>query len=160
MLPTKHPLWARYLVHAAIEYFNNRAVKVCLLIDNTILKDGVLEAQNPNGSSEFIVCVAPGYTTQMDYGDQDLTISIRFAHLIHTLTIPYEAIRAVLGADTGGVLTDDGHINIIEVPPVIYPPGAPYRRRSTDPKPAESLMIDEIQAQPRQFELRLVGHRG
>ncbi len=160
MLATKHPLWARYLIHAAIEYFNNRSVKACLLIDNNILKDGVLEAQNPNGTSEFIICVAPGFTTQMDFGDQDLTISVRFAHLIHILTIPYEAIRAVLAADSGGVLTDEGHINIIEVPPVVYPPGAPYRRRSTDVKSPEPLVIDDLQSQPHQLDLRLVGRRG
>ncbi|QTH80425.1 hypothetical protein PA10_00227 [Pseudomonas phage pPa_SNUABM_DT01] len=153
-------LWAKHLIRAAIDYFNERSTKACLIVDNTILKDGVLAAMaQENNSSDFIVCVAPGFTTQLDFGDADLTISVKFHDAAHSMVIPYHAIRAVIAADSGGVLTENGHINIISVPPVVYPPASRYRNEEELDKIAQQVVEEEVHAQPTQSELQLVVRR-
>ncbi len=148
----QHPLWQRHLVEAAVSYFNQRQVQTCLLVDNQILKDGVLQAQSPDGRQEFLICVAPYFVTQMDFADHDLSTTIKFDGLIHTLCIPYHAIKAVLACDGTGILTDEGHLNVIDIPPVVYPPGAHYRRTEQ----VDQSVVDSqpLEVQPSQDNIR------
>lgn len=149
--------WAKHLIRAAIDYFTERHARACIVVDNGILSDGVLKSVGREGDSDFIICVAPGFTTQMDYGPEELTIAVRFDACHHVMTIPYSAIRYVIAANAGGPLTD-GHLNLISVPPVVFNPST-LRRRSTD---NTSLVIDDeemmkkLAAQPAQEELQLV----
>lgn len=153
-------LWAKHLIRAAIDYFNERSAKACLIVDNNILKDGVLTAMaQENNSSDFIVCVAPGFTTQLDFGDTGLTISIKFNAVAHTMIIPYHAIRAVIAANSGGVLTENGLINVISVPPVVYPPGLRYRNEEELDQIAQRVVEEEVHTQPNQSELQLTARR-
>lgn len=152
----KHPLWAKFLVRAAIGYFSQRAVKTCLLLNNAILQDGILEAMSAGGSDEFILCVAPGFTTQMEFGETDMTVAVRFDHLYHTIVIPYEAIKAVLASGSNSVLTDEGHINIISIPPVVYPPGAYCRRQAIEAAQPPAEILEDVETQPQQLDLHLV----
>lgn len=149
-------LWAKHLIRAAIDYFNERSVKSCLIIDNTILKDGVLTSLKLDDDGDFIVCIAPGYTTQLDFDDTDLTIAVKFGSLAHVMTVPYHAIRAVIAANSGGVLTEDGHMNIISIPPVVYPPASRYRNEQDLAHKAQQAVEAEMQPQPAQDELQLV----
>lgn len=161
MNDTKHPLWQRFLVKAAIDYFIERKVLACILVDNSILKDGVLESMHSSKDyHEFIICVAPGYATQLDLDDFSMEVTVKFSAFTHRLEIPYEAIRAVLAAGSGGVLTDEGHMNIIEVPPPIRAPGA--HRRANKPK-RDDIVSSEVttiespkEIQPEQQDLQLI----
>lgn len=150
--------WAKYLIKAAVDYFNERSVQACLMVDNTVLKDGVLAALNQDGG-DFIVCVAPGFTTQLDFNETEITIAVKFDSFSHVMSIPYGAIRAVIAADSGGVITEDGHMNIISVPPVIYPPASRYRNEQYLTEKAQQAVAAEMQAQPTQDELQLVAKR-
>lgn len=151
-------LWAKHLVKAGIDYFNERAVKTSLLVDNTVLNDPVLASMRSDNRKEFVVCVAPGYTTQLDFGDSDLTITIRFGTINHVMVVPYHAIKAVLAANTGGVLSERGQLNIISIPPVVYPPGSSYR--GAPPVPEETVeVVEDLTQQPAQVELQLVARR-
>lgn len=148
-------LWAKHLIRAAIDYFNERAVKSCLIIDNSILKDGVLDSLKQDGSDDFIVCIAPGYTTQLDFDETDLTIDVKFGDLDHIMQIPYNAIKAVMAANSGGILSEDGHMNIISIPPVVYPPASRYRNGQHLIDRAEQAERAARQPQPDQDELQL-----
>lgn len=152
----KHPLWASFLVKAAVDYFSQRGVKACLLLNNTVLQDGILEAMSANGSTEFILCIAPGFTTHLEFGEADMTVAVRFGHLYHTMVIPYEAITAVLASGSNSVLTDEGHINIISIPPVVYPPGAHCRRQALEASRPQVEPLEDVESQPQQMDLHLV----
>ncbi|MNO21504.1 ClpXP protease specificity-enhancing factor [compost metagenome] len=153
-------LWAKHLIRAAIEYFNERSVQACLIVDNTILKDGVLSAiTQDSNSSDFIVCVAPGFTTQLDFGDDGVTISVRFNEVPHSMSIPYHAVKAVIAANSNGVLTENGHLNLISIPPVVYPPASRCRNKEELDRLAQQAVEDEIHAQPAQSELQLYARR-
>lgn len=151
---TSTPLWAKYLIKAAIDYLNDRGVKACLMVDNTVLKDGVLAALHPQ-SDDFVLCVAPGYTTELTLSDLDVTVAVRFDVIHHVVTIPYEAVRAVLAHETTGVINDYGQLNIITIPPVVYPPGAHYRIEKREAA-ASTTGHEETHAQPAQGEFTLV----
>lgn len=151
-------LWAKHLIRAAIDYFNERSVQACLIVDNTVLKDGVLASQKQDGG-DFIVCVAPGFTTQLDFDEADLTIAVKFDNLAHVMCIPYNAIKAVIAANAGGVLTEDGHMNVISIPPVVYPPASRYRTERELAEKAQQAYEAEMHAQPKQEELQLVAKK-
>ncbi|MNM23079.1 hypothetical protein D3C81_334690 [compost metagenome] len=148
-------VWAKHLIRASIDYFNERTVQSCLIIDNTVLKDGVLASLNQD-SGDFIVCVAPGFTTQLDFDETELTIAVKFGTLPHVMCIPYNAIRAVIAANSGGVLTEDGHMNIISIPPVVYPPASRYRTETELAEKAQAAIEAVMHVQPAQDELQLV----
>jgi len=156
---TSHVLWAKHLIKAAIEYFNERSTRACLLIDNLVLKDGVLASMSEHDRTEFIVCVAPGFTTMMDLGDTDICVTVRFRSCTHFMCIPYNAISAVLAANANGVLTDEGQVNVINIPPVVYPPGSKYRTEHALDAVAQPVEIEMIVPQPEQVELRSVIRR-
>lgn len=152
-------LWAKHLIRAAVDYFNERSVKASLIIDNTILKDGVLTSLKKDSGDDFIVCIAPGFTTLLDFGELDLTIAVKFDNYTHVMCVPYNAIKAVIAANSGGVLTEDGHMNIITVPPVVYPPASRYRTETDLADSAREAVQAEMQAQPEQDDLQLVARR-
>lgn len=144
-------LWAKFLVKAAVDYFNERKTRTCILVDNSILKDGVLTAMSED-RTDFIICIAPGYVTQMEYGDTYIEIAVKFHDVWHAMTIPYEAIVMVLCVDVKGVLTEDGHMNLITIPPVVYPTNARFQRQKAE----QQRVFDESQAleeQPSQDEM-------
>lgn len=149
--------WAKHLIRAAIEYFTERHARACIIVDNNILNDGVLKSIGREGDSDFIICVAPGFTTQMDFGPDEMIIAVRYDACHHVMAIPYNAIRYVIAANAGGALTD-GHLNLISVPPVVYNAAVP-RRRVTDNVQTvidDKEMLDKVAAQPTQAELQLV----
>ncbi len=159
-MDSKHkPLWAKYLIHAAIEYFTDRHEKACLILDNVILDDPVLAGLD-DVSDDFVVCIAPGYTTQMDFGDTDLTIAVRFSDITHVMEIPYGAIKAVKIAQLDTILSDEGHLNIITIPPVVYPPRSKFRNDELMADKVKIAMESSLEIQPTQRELSLVAHRG
>lgn len=146
-------LWAKHLIKAAVEYFNERKVRTCILVDNAVLKDGVLTAMSAE-RSDFIICVAPGYVTQMEYGDTELDITVKFNGMWHAMSIPYEAIVMVLCVGVKGVLTEEGHLNMISVPPVVYPTNA----KATRQKAEQQRIVDEtqkVEEQPAQEALQV-----
>jgi stringent starvation protein B len=124
-------LWAKYLIKAAIDYFNDRTVGACLLIDNAVLGDTVLATFQGGTYGDFVVCVSPGFTTYLDFRDLEMTIAIQVEGADHVMSVPYHAIRAVV-ANTGTVdvrtMTERGQINVIAIPPVVYPPGSQFRQ--------------------------------
>lgn len=153
-------LWAKHLIRAAVDYFNERSVKACLILDNTVLRDGVLASLKQDGAGEdFIVCIAPGFTTQLDFDETDLTIAVKFDNYAHVMCIPYNAIKAVIAANSGGVLTEDGHMNIISIPPVVYPPASRYRNEQDLAAKAQQAVEVEMHSQPHQDELQLVAKK-
>jgi stringent starvation protein B len=151
-------LWAKHLIRASIDYFNERTVQACLIVDNSVLKDGVL-ASLKQESDDFIICVAPGFTTQLDFDETELNIAVKFDNLAHVMSIPYNAVKAVIAANSGGVLTEDGHMNIISIPPVIYPPASRFRNEHELAEMAQKAADAEMHAQPGQDELQLVAKR-
>jgi len=153
-----HAIWAKHLIKAAIEFFNERSVKACLLVDNAILNDSVLSALCKEDTDDFIICVSPGFTTQLDFGVHGLSITVRLDNFDHALTIPYPAIRAVLAGGCHGTLTDHGELNVITIPPVVYPPGSPYRDL-TLPRTSAPAASERPHTQPAQAELQLVARR-
>lgn len=144
------PLWQKYIIGAAIEYMNDRSIKPGIIVDNSILKDGVLESRQLDGRSEFVICVAPGFVTYMEYNTTGLSITAKFDYLEHSMEIPYHAVRAVVGIGVGGLACEDGHTNVIPVPPIIYPPGDDDPDRPVSPEPIE---IDTIELQPAQEDI-------
>lgn len=153
-------LWAKHLTRAAIEYFTERQTKACLILNNLILKDEVLSRYDAV-SDDFIVCVAPGYTTQLDFGDTDLTVAVRFDDCGHVMVIPYHAIRAVTLAHARSIISDEGHLNIITIPTTIYPPWSKFRDPEEMTEKARIAMMDSLlEIQPPQRELSRAAHRG
>lgn len=149
--------WAKHLIRAAVDYFTERHARACIVVDNSVLDDGVLKSISPEGTTDFVICVAPGFTTQMDFGVEDLTIAVRFDACHHTMAIPYNAIRYVIAANAGRAMTD-GQLNLISVPPVIYGAKVP-RRRSSDVQQqpvGDKELMETVTAQPTQAELQLV----
>jgi stringent starvation protein B len=150
--------WAKHLIRAAIDYFTERHARACLVVDNALLVDGVLNAISREDDTDFIICVAPGFTTQLDFGAEELTIAVRFDACHHVMFIPYSSIRYVIAANAGGAMTD-GQLNLISVPPVIYS-GGMMRRRKSDVEAQildkDSPVLAEVAAQPAQAELQLV----
>jgi len=155
---TPHSSWAKHLIRAAIDYFTERHARACIVVDNTILEDGVLSTLGRAEDTDFIICVAPGFTTRLEFGPEELIIAVRFDACHHLMEIPYHAIRYVIAANAGGALTD-GQINLISVPPVVYNPNVRPRRRKTDmenPAIPDQKLMDALAAQPLQAELQLV----
>ncbi|MCY1290575.1 hypothetical protein D9M68_19190 [compost metagenome] len=158
MESTPPTTWAKHLIRAAVDYFTERHARACLVIDNALLADGVLNAISREEDTDFIVCVAPGFTTQLDFGPEELTIAVRFDACHHVMFIPYSAIRYVIAANAGGAMTD-GQLNLISVPPVIYSPGHMRRRKSDIEAPIldkDDPVLSTVIAQPAQAELQLV----
>lgn len=144
-------VWAKHLVKAAIEYFCERKTRCGILIDNSILKDGVLTSISEH-RTDFIICISPGYVTQMEYGPTELEITVKFDDWWHAMVIPYEAILMVLAVGANKAVSEEGYLNMISVPPVVYPTNSNYVKR----KKEERRVIDETQAiegQPKQEEL-------
>ena len=134
-------LWAKYLIKTAIDYFNDRTVGVCLLIDNAVLGDTVLATFQGGTYGDFVVCVSPGFTTCLDFRDLEMTIDIQVEGADHVMTIPYHAIRAVMAnidATDVRTMTESGQINVIAVPPVVYPPGSQFRQQPTASEPTDT----------------------
>ncbi|MMZ64546.1 hypothetical protein D1872_268850 [compost metagenome] len=75
------------------------------------------------------------------------------------MCIPYNAIKAVIAANAGGVLTEDGHMNVISIPPVVYPPASRYRTERELAEKAQQALEVEMHAQPKQEELQLVAKK-
>lgn len=144
---TQRVLWARYQVEAAIEYLTARRALPGLVIDNDILDDGVFKTLSKD-RSEFVLCVAPGYTTQLGFSEEHLDVTVRFDTFVHALSIPYAAIRAVISLNSPGLMTDDGMINVITVAPAVLPAGQRHRNRKL-----EEAKVDDIQPQPEQENL-------
>ncbi|MNO03907.1 hypothetical protein D3C81_2247550 [compost metagenome] len=65
----------------------------------------------------------------------------------------------MIAANSGGVLTENGHINFISVPPVVYPPASRYRNEKELDQLAQRAVEEEMHAQPEQSELQLVARR-
>lgn len=150
--------WAKHPIRAAIDYFTERHARACLVVDNAVLSDGVLNTISRKDDTDFIVCVAPGFTTRLDFGPDEVTIAVRFDACHHVMSIPYQAIRYVIAANAGGAISD-GHLNLISVPPVIYSPGHMRRRQSDIEKTAiatDDEVLSKVIAQPTQAELQLV----
>lgn len=151
MPETDSPLWQKYLIEAAIGYFNDRGVKPGLVIDNELLQDGVLQAKQMEGYNEFVICVAPGYTTQLKYGNTEMVVTARFDSMEYTMHIPYYVIRGVVGVGVGALLSEDGHTNVIRVPAVIYPKQVKHEH---DPVPqVDPIEISTLEHQPTQEEM-------
>lgn len=134
-------LWAKYLIKAAIDYFNDRTVGACLLIDNAVLGDTVLATFQGGTYDDFVVCVSPGFTTHLEFGDLEMTVAIQVEGADHIMTVPYHAVRAVVAnAGTVGVktMTESGQINVIAVPPVVYPPGSQFRQQPAASEPTDT----------------------
>jgi stringent starvation protein B len=123
-----------------------------------MIKDGVLNAISREEDTDFIICVAPGFTTQLEFGPDELTIAVRFDACHHVMYIPYSAIRYVIAAHAGSAVTD-GHLNLISIPPVVYN-AAHMRRRKSDieqpPLSSDDAIMNDLIAQPAQSELQLV----
>lgn len=121
-------LWAKHLIKAAIDYFNERGVGACILIDNASLGDTVLAAFQGGVYGDFAICVSPGFTTRLEFGECTLIVAIRVDNADHILYAPYHTVRAVM-ADTAplGAVNAAGQINVVSIPPVVYPPGSSYR---------------------------------
>jgi hypothetical protein len=140
-------LWAKHLVKAAIDYFTERSVGACILIDNALLKDVLLASFNGGGYGELTICISPGFVTRLEFGDEVLTLGIRLNHADQVLSIPYHAIRAIVsGQDTYGAVSGQGELNVIAIPPVVYPPGSPYRK--------EGMQSSPLQAEPQRVASR------
>lgn len=153
--------WAKHLIRAAIDYFTERNARACIVVDNAVLNDGVLRTISREEDTDFIICVAPGFTTQLDFEPEELTIAVRFDACHHVMSIPYQAIRYVIAANAGGAMSDNGQINLISIPPVIGMSAQMRRRQSDIEKPGEinTDLLNTVSAQPVQTELQLVSRQ-
>ncbi|MNX85510.1 hypothetical protein D3C86_1173490 [compost metagenome] len=146
-------VWAKHLVKAAIEYYCERKTRCGILVDNDILKDGMLTSINAT-RNDFIICIAPGYVTQMEYSSTEMNITVKFGDKWHVMSIPYGAICMVLTIDEKHTLTEDGHVNMISIPPVIYPTNSNHARRKKETmRVTNDRFVHEIVGQPAQEDL-------
>lgn len=120
-------LWPRFYFQAALDYFNARNVKPAIVVDNTVLKDSVLDGLDRVSGDDFVICIAVGYVTNLTVGDESVSFATKFNGIPHVLEVPYYAIHAVIAYLSQVTIEDDGSRNTLVMPKLVLPPGAAKR---------------------------------
>lgn len=144
-------LWPEYFFKAALDYLSDRNEKPAIIIDNTVMKDGVLSTREKVSGDDCVICISPSHVANFDIAREGISFSARFDGFQHHLNIPYEAITAIYAYDSTALLSDDGEVNMLVLPKVVLPPGAIRRKEEAATKVSIPLEPEvEIEDQPRE----------
>lgn len=100
------------------------------MVDNALLKDGVLATREKVSGSDCVICLAPQYVANLELGEYGLHFSARFNGFYHHLKVPYEYINAVFAYQARNMIEDTGEMNMFVLPKVVLPPGAVRRNEA------------------------------
>jgi stringent starvation protein B len=127
-------LWPKFYLKAALDYLTARNHKPALVVDNSMLQDGVLATREKVSGDDCVICLAPQYIANLELDDYGVHFSARFNGFYHHLVIPYECINAVYAYQTSAIIEDNGEMNMFVIPKVVYPPGAVKRNEASAAK--------------------------
>jgi stringent starvation protein B len=122
--------WPKYYLEAALKYLTDRSQKPAIVVDNAILKDGVLATREKVSGDDCVICIAPGFVANLELDDYGLSFSAKFNGIYHYLSIPYEAISVIYAYQADAMVTDNGEQNMLTLPRVLLPPGAVRRNEA------------------------------
>lgn len=120
-------LWPTYYLKTAIQYLTDRNQAPALIVDNSVLNDGVLATRSRGTGNDCVICIAPAFVANLEISDEGVSFSAKFDGFHHALNIPFEAINAVYAYRSDCMITDNGEMNMFVLPKVVLPPGSARR---------------------------------
>lgn len=126
--------WPKYYLTAALQYLTDRSQKPAIVVDNTILNDGVLATREKVSGNDCVICIAPGFVANFEVDDYGVSFTVKFNGLYHHLSVPFEAITTVYAYQADAIVTDQGEQNVLTLPRVLLPPGAVRRNEAAAQK--------------------------
>lgn len=144
-------LWPKYYFTAALSYLTDRSEKPAIIVDNSVLHDGVLSTREKVSGHDCIICIANEFVTNFQINDDSVSFSARFNGFYHHLEIPFDAINAVYAYKSNCMINDNGEMNMFALPKVIMPPGATRRNEviaAQRNNEFDKTKLDKIEDQP------------